>query len=459
MTVIINSKLGESRGNKRIWIEGNRLARGGFEAGTRYALKLDKGRASLQVCEQGTYTVSKRQRNGKITPIVDLNNEQITKLFDGIEMLRILIRDGKIIITGHHQQQRVTERETRLLTKIANKTKLAVASLFHGGGVLDKAFHHGLAMSGVGSAVRLAVELEGDYVDSSLQNNPELWDNDSLVINGGIETIDMMKTNDIQVDILLAGIPCTGASRAGRSKNGLGAAEEHDAAGAMFFHFLQFVQRLNPAVVLIENVPDYSNTTSMTVIRSVLASLGYRMTERTLNGNEFGALENRNRLCAVAVSEGIEGFDMEQVEAVTSKPDNLAEILEDVALDSKSWRTFDYLATKEEKDLAAGKGFKRQLLTPDADQCGTIGRGYAKCRSTEPFLKHPTDPKLSRIFTPLEHARVKGIPAEVVSGMSATKAHEILGQSVIYPAFVAVGRALASFLQGYAGAAPAQQAA
>lgn len=451
MTVIINAKLGESRGNKRIWIEGQRLARGGFVAGARYAVKLEQGRASLQVSDEGSYTVSKRQRNGKITPIVDLNNEQITKLFDGIDMLRILIRDGKIIITGHHQQQRVAERETRLLTKIANKSKLAVASLFHGGGILDKAMHHGLAMSGVSSAVRLAVELEGDYIDSSLANNPELWDNESLVINAGIETIDMMKTNDIQADILLAGIPCTGASRAGRSKNGLGAAEEHDSAGAMFFHFLQFVQRLNPAIVLIENVPEYSNTTSMTVIRSVLASLGYRMTERTLNGNEFGALENRNRLCAVAVSEGIEGFDMEAVTPVAQKPANLAAILENIEDDSERWRTFDYLAAKEAKDLAAGKGFKRQLLDADAESCGTIGRGYAKCRSTEPFIKHPIDPKLSRIFTEVEHARVKGIPVESVAGMPATKAHEILGQSIIYPAFVAVGRYMAEFLQQLVG--------
>ncbi len=43
----------------------------------------------------------------------------------------------------------------------------------------------------------------------------------------------------------------------------------------MFFNFLQFVEALNPAVVLIENVPEYQNTASMEVIRSVLSSLGY----------------------------------------------------------------------------------------------------------------------------------------------------------------------------------------
>jgi DNA (cytosine-5)-methyltransferase 1 len=64
-----------------------------------------------------------------------------------------------------------------------------------------------------------------------------------------------------------------------------------------------------------------------------------------------------------------------------------------------------------------------------------IGKDYAKCRSTEPFIINPVDSALSRLFTPVEHCRVKGIPVEVIQGLSDTLAHQILGQSVIYPAF------------------------
>jgi len=46
----------------------------------------------------------------------------------------------------------------------------------------------------------------------------------------------------------------------------------------------------------------------------------------------------------------------------------------------------------------------------------------------------------------LEHARLKGIPARIVEGLSTTVAHEVLGQSVVYPAFRAVGRALGRWL-------------
>lgn len=93
-------------------------------------------------------------------------------------------------------------------------------------------------------------------------------------------------------------------------------------------------------------------------------------------------------------------------------------------------------------------------------RCGTIGRGYQKARSTEPFLKHPTNGK-QRLFTPVEHARVKTIPEQLVAGLSDTTAHEILGQSVIHAAFMAVGKLVGETLNGAAACAgtPARIAA
>lgn len=85
-------------------------------------------------------------------------------------------------------------------------------------------------------------------------------------------------------------------------------------------------------------------------------------------------------------------------------------------------------------------------MTADSTSVGTIGRGYSKARSTEPFLAHPVDQGLSRLFTAVEHARLKGIPESLVAGVSETTAHEILGQSVIYPVFEAVGKAIGQSL-------------
>lgn len=341
-------------------------------------------------------------------------------------------------------------RGGRTLTKLLAGTALAACGLFHGAGVLDSALHEGFSMTGVALQLAAAVELDESYLSASISNNPALWSAPSrqYAIAAPIQQVTLRR-GAIEADLLAAGIPCTGASLAGRAKNGLGCAEEHDSAGSLFVDFLNWVTTTQPSGIVVENVPQYAGTASMAVIRDTLVAMGYRLSERVLSGAEFGALEDRKRLCMVAVTgmlAEVEAFCLDAVTPLRQKEASLAAVLEPVALDDSSWRTFDYLAKKEESDIAAGKGFRRQLLTPAATAVGTIGRGYAKCRSTEPFLVHPVNASLSRIFTPVEHARVKTIPERIVADMSATEAHEVLGQSVIYSAFSAVGRGVSDWL-------------
>lgn len=455
MSTIINTKLADHKGYKRLWMEGAKLAREGYQPGMRYDLEIKDTQVCLRVTEAGKYKVSQRQRNGNISPIIDLTAKELAEIFDGVEMLRVAIKSGTIIISAHHHHHRVKERVERMMKKVATSEPLKVCSLFHGGGVLDSAIHKGLSDAGISSKVAIAVELEGKYLDSSLRNNPQLWDENSMVIESPVQHVNLNR-NPPQVDLLMGGIPCTGASLAGRSKNKLEFAEAHAAAGAMFFTFLQFVEILNPAVVLIENVKAYQNTASMAVIRSVLQTLGYRLQERVLDGCEFGVLEKRERLCVVGVSEGIQGFDLDAVLPVRQKEANLGAILEDIPHDSPRWKSYTYLAEKEKRDKAAGKGFSRQLLTRDAESCGTLGRQYFKARSTEPFLVHERDPSLSRLLTPVEHCRVKGIPESIIGGLSDTVAHEVLGQSVVFPVFEAVAKELGKSLTDWALNRPRQ---
>lgn len=113
MTCIINTKLGESKGQSRIWLEGVRLERGGFSPSTKYELVISERKVILKVAAEGAYTVSKRKRNGKLSPIIDLSNQKLTQAFEGVEMLRVLIRDGSIIVSAHFQQGKVERREER----------------------------------------------------------------------------------------------------------------------------------------------------------------------------------------------------------------------------------------------------------------------------------------------------------------------------------------------------------
>jgi DNA (cytosine-5)-methyltransferase 1 len=89
-----------------------------------------------------------------------------------------------------------------------------------------------------------------------------------------------------------------------------------------------------------------------------------------------------------------------------------------------------------------------QIVTATAAKVPVICKDYYKRRSTEPKLQHPTNPDLLRQFTPEEHADLKAIPRYLVAGECLTVQHQILGQSVIYPAFVAVGMHIALCLRG-----------
>lgn len=438
MATVINTKIGETRGVMRVWFEGRKLAREGFTQGVKYQRTIIKGKITMVRHENGNYVVSGRKRRNcdDLIPIIDVANQELTDSMDGVTKVKIVIRRGIIVITPHAAELKKREREGRLMQKIKQGDPLSVTSLFHGGGVLDKAAHHGLERAGVASYVGMVVEIEDKYLESSLSNNPELWADDSIIVHSPIEDATI-RPDAYHSDIMIAALPCTGASKSGRSKNKLKHAEDHQAAGGMFYYFLRYVESVNPAIIQIENVKEYQSTAAMAAIRNVLECMGYAIQEHVFMGTEYGALEARERLCVVAVSNGLDlNFDLSQIAASQTKAATIGDILEPVANDDPRWKEYEYLAEKERRDIKAGKGFKRQLLTPDAEQCGTIGRGYSKARSTEPFLIHPENPDLSRLFTAKEHARIKTIPESIVADQSETTAQEILGQSVIFMVFV-----------------------
>ena len=62
---------------------------------------------------------------------------------------------------------------------------------------------------------------------------------------------------------------------------------------------------------------------------------------------------------------------------------------------------------------------------------------------------HPNHEKngLTRLFTTIEHARLKGIPEALIYGVSSTVGHEMLGQSICFPVFQSVGRALGKWIE------------
>lgn len=460
MPTLIEAKLGEHRGKVRIYLEGSKLSREGFNPGTRYSRTIDskQGKIVLRVVENGEYVVSKKQSGEIQKPVIDMACEELKDLVGASGRVRILVANSCLIMLRHFNDDRVIER-TNLLLKELDHGCLSTASLFHGGGVASKAMHQGLLQAGIDSRVMLAIEVEGAYLESSLSNNPELWCSGSLVMNCGVESVRYHKSGIPAVSLLEAGIPCTGGAP-GKAKLGLSHAEDHPTAGAAFHYTLQAVDATNPSIILFENVATYADTASCSVIRAVLGNLGYSMQEVVLNGTDFGALENRKRWFMLALSAGLEEFiNVNDVvkfhQASTLK---IGDILDSEVSDSV-WSEYSYLRDKEQRDIAAGKGFRMQILTKDSDTCPVIVRNYAKVQSTGALLSKEDGSNLLRLLSPTEHAKIKTVPFSVVNGLSATIAHQILGQGVIFNVVRSLGTLIGEGIQAFHAQSKSRKAA
>jgi len=248
-----------------------------------------------------------------------------------------------------------------------------------------------------------------------------------------------------RVDLLEMGLPCSGASVAGRAKRGLDMPEAHPEVGHLVVSALIILNKTQAAVVLLENVPQYATSASAHILRHQLRDMGYTVHEAILNGKDFGCLENRERWCMVATTEGLE-FSFDQLQPTVTVVKRLGDFLDNVPEDDPRWSAFKYLKDKEARDAADGKGFRMQTVTPESTSVPTIRKGYHKGGSTDPYLRHPSNPELLRKFSAAEHARIKGVPDHLVEGLSETTAHELLGQGIIYDPFQAVGNRIGSSL-------------
>lgn len=442
-------KVGQNKGAPRVWLEGKRLAKAGFVPGAKYALAIGDKRVTLSVSENGTRVVSAKHKADTDLPVIDINSAQALGLFEGLDRLRVIIRQNEIHLLPLATQKKAEERLTRIKAKLENGEPLRVASFCHGGGVLSLALHEGMKQGGVESILAMANDINPEVLFHAAQNNP-VWNDSTQAIAAPMQEFvadDWLLDAVGKSEVLECGIPCVGASKAGRSKKHLSKAEDDVNCGHLVVAFLGIVQALQPAIVIVENVVAYLNTASASLIRYTLRDWGYDVQETVLDAHAFGAIEDRKRMAMVATTKGL-SFDLSTVQPPANvEHRKLGDVLEDVDNDASCWSSMDYLRKKEVADIAAGKGFRMAIGGPDDDRVGTIGRGYGKVRSTEIKIRHPIDGDARlRQLSPREHAAVKGVPEQLIEGLPATRAHELLGNGICFEPFRVLGFAIASAL-------------
>lgn len=452
MNVYSIHKLGTNKGAPRLYLEGNKTQRAGFTPGNHYEVEVsvEKSMVALRLKDGGSRVVSKKQKRGEDVPVIDINSQEILKVFEGMEAVRVIMRNAEIFILPLATEVRKNQRVKDFKDKMARNEPITVGSLSHGIGVLSHAVHKGFTNAGVKSKLSFALDIRDELLEQASSHN-DAWDKDTQIIAAPIQEVAFdpyAMANLNQVNILEMGIPCSGHSVAGRAKRGTAIPEDHPEVGHLIAAAIAIIARVNPIGILFENVVPYGSSASMSILRNQLKDFGYTCHEDVLEGADWNELENRKRFCMVAVSEGVD-FDFSKLKKPVKVERTLSEILENVPEDDARWSQMAGLKAKQERDIEKGNNFKMQVFNGESNVIGTITKGYSKIRSTDPKIQHPSNPDLLRQITPDEHCLIKGVPKSLIEGLSNTIAHEGLGQSINYNPFVSVANLLMEELMAF----------
>ncbi len=178
--------------------------------------------------------------------------------------------------------------------------------LFSGAGGLS------LGLEQAGFSIVAAADSDPVAMETHAANIPGLtWVGDLSDPTGFIEQLD--RWGIVSVDLLAGGPPCQPFSRAGTAKIGnlvkSGGRPAHDHRADLWQSFFAILDRLSPAAMLFENVPDFARAQGGTLLVSLVDELrnrGYRVHVRELKARSYGVPQHRSRLFVVGIAPGVD---------------------------------------------------------------------------------------------------------------------------------------------------------
>ncbi|MAC34719.1 MAG: hypothetical protein CME38_14115 [Haliea sp.] len=453
MRLLINTKIGENRGSSRIWLEQAAINVLG-EPGQRLAIKVKDNSLVFAIDNDGEVLLSKRTgRNSTIekllvevrdSHLVKSINKTILEFFPHSKDLRIVVQRGLMIVkAGAISIKRLFSIET-LKNKLKNNAYLSVTSMYGGGCIFDRALHETFDSVGLETKIDLFIEREKVYVDSAVTNQPELFSENCLIVQSDAQELCFTAGEHSGCDIFVVAAPCTACSPSGRTVKSLKMPEDDPDAGNAVVDILKYLTLYFPPIFVLECERSYKNTASFSLIVNRLKNLSYNVSFEVLDGKDFGGFEPRKRIFLVATL--FDEFDFDNLPQY-SNIRTIDSILEDVPLDSPTYKSYDHLKSKLSRDKEKGNGFSMYLHDgSERNLQRIIRRLYSKAGSCEPFYLHPEDENKFRLFTSTENARLRDVNPKVVDGLPETKKNEILGQSGVYTVFTSLFSELANLV-------------
>jgi len=183
-----------------------------------------------------------------------------------------------------------------------------------------------LGLTQAGYDVRAFSELKPTMIKTHLANFPD----SELITSVDGKKTDISKIEDCQfakyfeqINLLFAGFPCQGFSRAGKR-------QAADARNQMYLQFVRAANQIRPLYVIGENVqglesmksgPEPTDPSMLTLILAAFEEIGYSMTYKVLEATAFGVPQKRKRILLV-------GWDTAKVK--TLKPATFWKTVEDL---------------------------------------------------------------------------------------------------------------------------------
>jgi len=254
-------------------------------------------------------------------------------------------------------------------------------------------------------------------------------------------------------DVLCAGFPCQPFSISGKMKG------FEDTRGTLFFEICRIIKEKQPKVVFLENVKHLvhhdSGRTLATILES-LSSLGYKVSHRVLNAENFGVPQNRERLIIIGNKTATFDFDK-----ITTVPRLKLKDFLDKRGDFEYLQPFEYTLLENPKEQPASglifAGYRNKSIRKKGVRPGTINLSRTHKQPNRIYSVegiHPTLPSQEssgryfilteegyvRKLTLSECWRLMGFPETYKKPSALSEQYRQLGNSVCVPMITAIGK-------------------
>ena len=362
---------------------------------------------------------SNRLEDGILNKIV--NNENLA--FDDINKVCVLLKGN---ITDFINKKEVKD-----------KGKFKVIELFAGAGGLA------LGLEKAGFTSIGLVELDKDASNTLKVNRPN-WN----VINDDIANVSQLDLEELfnikkgELDLLSGGSPCQSFSYAGK-RLGL-----EDTRGTLFYHYAEFLHKLQPKMFLFENVKGlrtHDKGRTYETILDIFEKEGYTIQKDVLNAWDYGVAQKRERLITIGIRNDL----VDKIHFSFPKPKEYKPVLRDILLDCPDSDGATYSEYKKKifelvppggywKDIPEdiAKEYMKSCWYMEGGRTGILRRLSLDEPSltvlTSPSQKqtdrcHPLE---ARPFTVRENARCQSFPDDWVFCGSVGQQYKQVGNAV-----------------------------